>query len=123
MTSEDTPPPTERGSADARPRDERLPKSIRVLRRRDFARAQRRSARGSTEHLQALLQRGNGRFGLTVSKKVGKAVTRNLIKRRLRHILREHKALFVDFDVVVVAQPLATVLRALTRMLYRYLSK
>ena len=46
-------------------------------------------------------------MGFTVSKKVGKAVTRNLIKRRLRHILREHKALFVDHDVVVVAQPMA----------------
>jgi len=67
-------------------------------------------SRGHAPSVAVILRpckRGRGRVGFTVSKKVGKAVMRNRIKRRLRHILREHKALFVDHDVVVVAQPLA----------------
>lgn len=46
-----------------------------------------------------------GRFGLTVSKKVGKAVVRNRVKRRLREILRHEKAWFAGRELVVIAQP------------------
>ena len=44
------------------------------------------------------------RFGLSVSKRVGPAVTRNLVKRRLRHALVEMN-IAAGWDVVVTAKP------------------
>lgn len=87
--------------------DETLPKSLRLRRRRDFSRVQRTGARGASPHLQAVMRpgRGLGRFGLTVSKKVGNAVARNLVKRRLREILRKQRALFERRDLVIIARP------------------
>lgn len=48
------------------------------------------------------------RFGLTVSKRVGNAVVRNKIKRRLRDILRHHKASLDGLDIVCIARPEAS---------------
>lgn len=46
------------------------------------------------------------RLGLTVSKKVGGAVARNLVKRRLRELYRLHKSWFPPArDIVVIARP------------------
>lgn len=48
---------------------------------------------------------GRSRLGLTVGKKVGGAVTRNRIRRRLREIYRLHEAeLPAGRDLVVVAR-------------------
>ena len=45
------------------------------------------------------------RIGLTVSAKLGKAVARNKIRRRLREIYRLHEAEFLcGWDIVVVAR-------------------
>ena len=86
-----------------------FPKSRRLLSRRDFLRVQRRGARAKGKSLvliaMSCAQRPAGRAGLVVSKKVGKAPTRNLIKRRLRHILRENKNTFSRRDLVVMALP------------------
>ena len=43
------------------------------------------------------------RYGLSISRKVGKAVTRNKIKRRLREILRE-TPLRPGWDLVFIAR-------------------
>jgi len=43
------------------------------------------------------------RYGLTVSKRVGKAVVRNKIKRRLREILRQMN-LPPGWDIIVIAR-------------------
>ena len=48
---------------------------------------------------------GNSRFGFAVSKRVGNAVVRNLIKRRLREVLR-NVTVKPGRDVVVSARPL-----------------
>ena len=45
------------------------------------------------------------RVGLSVSKKLGNAVMRNQIKRRIRHLLIEHKNQLVEnVDFVVIAR-------------------
>lgn len=56
-----------------------------------------------------LYSRKNGsqknRVGLTVSKKLGHAVRRNRIRRRLREVYRLHEAEFLPgYDLVVVAR-------------------
>lgn len=48
------------------------------------------------------------RLGVTASRKVGPAVTRNRIKRRVREWFRHSREGFeVDVDVVVIARPSA----------------
>lgn len=46
------------------------------------------------------------RYGFSVSRRVGKAVTRNRVKRLFRHILRL-KSLEPGWDIVFIARPLA----------------
>ena len=48
----------------------------------------------------------SARYGFSVSKRVGKAVTRNRVKRLLREILRI-KPLEPGWDIVFIARPLA----------------
>lgn len=48
------------------------------------------------------------RFGMIVSKKVGKAHDRNRVRRRLREICRAYiPCLRAGFDVVLIARPMA----------------
>jgi ribonuclease P protein component len=47
------------------------------------------------------------RLGLTVSRKVGNAVVRNQIKRRIREWFRRHRNEFPKGDLVVIARPSA----------------
>ena len=50
-------------------------------------------------------QQQHFRVGLSVSKKLGNAVTRNQIKRRIRHVLIENSNQIVDnVDFVVIAR-------------------
>ena len=51
---------------------------------------------------------GNPRLGLSVSRKVGNAVTRNLVRRRLREVFRACTSEIPgDLDLVVSAKPAA----------------
>jgi len=48
----------------------------------------------------------DSRFGITVSRKVGNAVTRNRVKRWLREGIRHHRTELRDcWDVVFIANP------------------
>ena len=83
-------------------------KSERLLKRKDFLTIGRygSKARGAFLSLVARQNRSTtGKIGLTVSKKIGNACTRNLVKRRFRHILRENKHLFAGKMMIIIANP------------------
>ena len=96
-----------------------LPKSARLLGRADYlgTREEGRSfadgplaasfRRRSGEPTRAGTPGGVARVGLTVSSKVGGAVTRNRIKRRLREAVRLELASLPSVDLVIVARPSA----------------
>jgi ribonuclease P protein component len=49
---------------------------------------------------------GESRFGFSVSRRVGNAVVRNRVKRRLREFVRLHRGQFARArDFVVIAKP------------------
>ena len=73
-----------------------------------FRRLYRRGASAANRYL-VLYCRRNGRkdnrVGLTVSAKLGHAVVRNRVRRRLRELYRLHKAeLLPGYDLIVVAR-------------------
>ncbi len=78
------------------------------MRQSDFVRASRRGGRGASQHfLLFLLQREDGspaRLGITVTRRVGKAVRRNRIKRLVREWFRRRKGELGACDLVVIAK-------------------
>jgi ribonuclease P protein component len=87
----------------------------RLSRSRDFEAVYRRGRSISTRYLvlysfphedEDPAQRGDPRFGLAVSRKVGGAVERNRLKRRLRAVLEEIRASVpTGRDYVLVVRP------------------
>lgn len=96
-----------------------LPKSARLLRSPQFAAVKARGrgfAEGPLaaswlppqERRPGAARRPPGaRIGLSVSTKVGNAVVRNRVKRRLREAVRLERAALPDVDLVLVARPSA----------------
>ena len=88
--------------------DQRFPKSDRLSTRGEFLRVQEGGSKVSVEHLLAVAlpnARPVTRVGLTVTKKVGNAVVRNRIRRRLRALFRIRKAsLPKGLDLVLIAK-------------------
>jgi len=93
-----------------------LPKSARLRRRAEYL-ATRQEGKSFAEGPLAASYRprdeqrtrpgipgGVARVGLTVSSKVGEAVTRNRIKRRLREAVRLELAQLPAVDLVIVAR-------------------
>ena len=70
-----------------------LSRDNRITSTRTFARAVRKGRRAGARtlvvHLSSAPEAGTPLIGFVVSKAVGNAVTRNLVKRRLRHLTRE----------------------------------
>ena len=90
-----------------------LPRARRLRARRDFARLERQGVRASTEGLVLIarpVRGGFGRIGFTLSRKVGIAVVRNKIRRRLRSYFRHNKELFASRDIIVLVKPEAAAL-------------
>ena len=72
--------------------DRTFPKSRRLGRRSEFQKVYQKGVRAAgplfAVHLLAEAEEGPARIGLTVSRKVGKAVVRNRVKRWLREAVR-----------------------------------
>ncbi len=87
----------------------------RLTDRRDFVRVQSEGRRFRSGHIAVLVLPTPDappgcppRVGFTVSRKVGNAVVRNRVRRRLRELARLHSpCLSPSFDYVVIAYPAA----------------
>ena len=85
-----------------------LARSERLLSRPGFEKLSEDGKRIDGEYFIVLYSRndlGKSRLGITVSKRVGRAVIRNRVKRLVREYFRLHKALFGhSYDVNVIAK-------------------
>jgi ribonuclease P protein component len=84
-----------------------IDKSMRLRRRHDFLTVQRSGTRIHGRAFLALVSPnagGDGRVGVTVTRRVGNAVTRNRIKRLVREWLRQNGWVPSGHDVVFVAK-------------------
>ncbi len=85
-----------------------MEKSYRLKKNGAFQYVYRRGKSVSTRDLVMLAARGRGlKVGFSVSKKVGNAVTRNQVKRRLRECFRPHLGDVKNGLYVIVARPSA----------------
>ncbi len=84
-----------------------LPRRLRLRRRADFIHVSQ-AAQGRANRLFVVRSAPNSlstaRFGFSVGKRVGGAVTRNLVKRRLREAIRRMEVK-EGLDVVIIARP------------------
>lgn len=89
-------------------RDQRYRSVERLRKRPEYLRVQQRGERFTTSSMVVLALPsavGRTRFGITVSKKVGDAPTRNRVKRKFREIYRLNKSAWpADVDFVVIAR-------------------
>ncbi|MFN8005561.1 MAG: ribonuclease P protein component [Terriglobia bacterium] len=85
--------------------DHSFPPSARLLKSKEYIRVYKAGKVRRGRHLQIHTCRNESvapRLGISVGKRAGKAVKRNLLKRWIREIVRTHKADLPDgMDVVV----------------------
>ena len=85
-----------------------FPRGQRLLKPKDFKRLFKDGKRFDSDYFVVLYARNGlnrSRLGLTVSKRVGRAVTRNRVKRLVREHFRHHKAVLSNsYDVNVIAR-------------------
>jgi ribonuclease P protein component len=100
----DTPTPID--PIDSAKRNLSLPKSSRILRSSDFRKVYDGGFRFSTQYFAAFCLRraepGGSRIGFTVPRALGKAVTRNRLRRRVREAVRlQFQQLETQWDIVI----------------------
>jgi ribonuclease P protein component len=94
------PDPNPKGTA-------RFTKAARVRQRQDYLRAQALGKRSYTRHFGVTLAppaAEGPRLGLVVTRRLGKAVQRNRVKRLLREFFRRHRAHLPAVDLVIMAK-------------------
>jgi ribonuclease P protein component len=82
-------------SLSSRTPSQRFSKDVRLLRRREFLFLQQRGKRQHSPHFTVIsspTRKGYSRLGITVSRRFGKAVARNRMKRMLREFFRTRQA-------------------------------
>ena len=87
---------------------EGFPRTARIRRRREFLSLGRTGEKRRTASFVFVMQRraAGARLGITVSRKVGGAVTRNRLKRRIREVFRRHPERGdAGVDLLVIAKP------------------
>lgn len=83
-----------------------MQKQYRLCRNRQFSYVYHRGLRASCKDLTLIYAKnGQKRVGFSVSKKVGGAVVRNLVKRRLRECLRPLLPELKNGFYVIIAHP------------------
>ncbi|MFH1879786.1 MAG: ribonuclease P protein component, partial [Bacillota bacterium] len=83
-----------------------MQKQYRLCRNRQFSYVYHRGARASCKDLTLIYAKNaHKRVGFSVSKKVGSAVVRNLVKRRLRECVRPLLPELKSGLYVVIAHP------------------
>ena len=91
-----------------------FPKEERIRRRIDFLKILREGTKSRTAHFLLSFRpnsRAHRRLGITIGKKVGPAVVRNRLKRRIREFYRQNKKLFPPgTDSVITAKEGAGIL-------------
>jgi ribonuclease P protein component len=89
--------------------DERLRPLERIRKKKDFLSLYKNGSRFRSRHFSLVFrpnELGFSRLAVVVSKKVGVAVIRNKVKRRMRELFRRHKMLLPEAtDVIVVTRP------------------
>ena len=100
------PEPNPKGTA-------RFSKAARLRHRQEFLRAQAQGKRFHTRHFGVTLApmaEGHPRLGLVATRRLGKAVQRNRVKRLLREFFRRHQTGLPAFDLVIMAKKGASAL-------------
>jgi len=82
-----------------------FPREARLVRRGEFDAVYRAGRRRSSSHFTVFFRANElpqSRFGVSIKKALGGAVVRNRIRRRLREIVRRHRAeIPVGWDIVI----------------------
>ena len=94
------PEPNPKGTA-------RFTKGARLRYRQEFLRAQAQGKRFHTRHFGVTLApmaEDHPRLGLVATRRMGKAVRRNRVKRLLREFFRRHQTGLPAFDLVIMAK-------------------
>ena len=103
-----------------------MEKRFRLKKNGAFTYVYKRGKNASSRDLVMLYAKGKGiKVGFSVSKKVGNAVTRNLVKRRLRECFRPHLGDVKTGLYVIVARPSAAkaTFQSLTKQVHDLLKK
>ena len=89
--------------------NERLTPLERIRKKNDFSSLYREGSRFRGRHFSLVFRRselGYSRLAVVASRKVGPAVVRNRVKRRLRELFRRNKELLKEpLDLIVIARP------------------
>jgi ribonuclease P protein component len=96
----------------------KFPRARRVRKRQEYARIQKKGARVQTNAFTIIASPGEGehaRLGCAVSRRIGRAVTRNRVRRLLKEVFRRIAGALPAIDVIIIAKTGAGALAGVAR--------